>query len=211
MALRRRVSPLKDPVSAIMNVFKEAFSMETLEAALQSGIGFGGTLAGSKLVYNTLVPAFNTQVGRVASGFAVTILETLVLGWLGGPKIGARVLTGGVLATLWQGISEAVRGTPAAQWIPTLGEGPEDAEFRQAIEAEVLRELRGGGMDMYLPPAGISYLPAAGSSAYLTGRESDRLLATGVNAYLTERELAKVTGMGDSDGEFGGASAPEQF
>lgn len=215
VALRRRVS-LSDPIGSVMAVFKEAFSKETLMAAVQSGIGFGGTLGGSKLIFNSFA-MLNTPIGRVGTNFVVTVLETLLFGAVGGAKLGARVLTGGLLATIWQGVSEAVRGTPAAQWVPTLGEGPEDAEFRRAIEGEVLRELRGGrragpdGMSIYLKPAGINYVPAAGTNAYLTGREADKLAVGGVNAYMTERELDRATGMGDSEGEFGSASAPERF
>ncbi len=199
-----------------MSVLKEAFSKETLVAAVQSGLGFGGALGGSKLLFNSFA-MLNTPVGRVGTNLIVTIIETLVFGAVGGAKLGARILTGGLLATIWQGVSEAVRGTPAAQWVPTLGEGPEDAEFRRAIEGEVLRELRGGGrytdegMSIYLPPAGVNYVPAAGASAYMTGREADRLVDAGQSAYMTGRELDRAAGMGDSEEEFASASAPERF
>ena len=200
-----------------MGVLKEAFSKETLMAAVQSGLGFGGALGGSKLLFNSFA-MLNTPVGRVGTNLLVTILETLVFGAVGGAKLGARILTGGLLATIWQGVSEAVRGTPAAQWVPTLGEGPEDAEFRRAIVGEVLRELRGGGgrytdegMSIYLQPAGVNYVPAAGASAYMTGREADKLAYNGVGAYMTERELDRSTGMGDAEEEFSASTAPERF
>lgn len=215
IALRRRVS-LSDPIGSVMGVFKEAFSKDTLMAAVQSGLGFGGTLGGSKLLFNSFA-MLNTPVGRVGTNLVVTILETLLFGALGGARLGARVLTGGLLATIWQGVSEAVRGTPAAQWVPTLGEGPEDAEFRRAIESEVLRELRGGGsysdegMSIYLQPAGVNYVPAAGANAYMTGREADKLASQNMSAYMTGRELDRTTGMGDAEEEFSASSAPERF
>lgn len=211
MALRRRVS-LSDPIGSVMSVFKDAFSKETLLAAAQSAIGFGGVLGGSKLVYNSF-PVVNTPIGRVGTHVVMTVLETLLFGAVGGAKLGARVLTGGLLATIWQGVSEAVRGTPAAQWVPTLGEGPEDAEFRRAIESEVLRELRGGeeGMSVYLQPAGVSYVQPAGMKAYMTGGEADKLAYRGMDAYMTERELDGASGMGDAEGEFSAATAPERF
>lgn len=207
---------LSDPIGSVMGVLKEAFSKETLTAAVQSGLGFGGTLGGSKLLFNSFA-MLNTPVGRVGTNLVVTILETLLFGAVGGAKLGARILTGGLLATIWQGVSEAVRGTPAAQWVPTLGEGPEDAEFRRAIEGEVLRELRGGGrytdegMSIYLPAAGVNYVQPAGASAYMTGREADKLAYNGVGAYMTERELDRASGMGDAEEEFSAATAPERF
>lgn len=204
-------------MGAITGVLKEAFSKESLETAIQGTLGFAGALGGSKLVYRTLIPALDTQFGRPLVTLLATIVETLVGGWVGGSRFGARVLVGGLIGTVWQGVSEAIRGTKAADWVPLLGEGPEDAAFRRAIEQEVLRELKGGsnadGMSIYLRPAGVQYVRPAGSQAYLTGREAQRLEnnPAGVGAYMTQRELDQTSGMGDAEGEFSAASAPERF
>lgn len=212
---------MSNPLDAVTKIFKDAFSMDTLEAVFQSGIGFGVAAGGARFVYRGLITDLNTPVGRVASHLGVTIAETLLLGYIGGPKMGTRALTGGLLATAWQGLTEAVADTPAAEYIPTLGEGPSSEEFRQAIESEVLKEIhgarRGGeGMSIYLQPAGVSdtYLSPAGASAYLTEREVQRAenRPVGMSAYLTEREAERAqAGMGQEDGEFGSSLLPEAF
>lgn len=191
--------------------------MDSVETVFQAGLGFGAALAGSRLVYRKVLPVLDTPVGRVGTHIGVSVLETVLAGYVGGSRLATRVLTGGLLATLWQGLTE-ILPSEAKEFIPTLGDS-ESPEFRRAIETEVLRELRGGGgdgggMSTYLQPAGVSqsYLQSAGSSAYLTGREGMNLERSGVSAYLTERELvAAEGGMGSSDTEFGGRSLPERF
>jgi hypothetical protein len=221
---RRRVRLLANPIGAITDIFEEAFSGETLETVFHTGLGFGGTLVGSRLIYKQLITGLgDSALGRIGTTLGVSILGGALLGMIGGPKLGVRALGGGMLATLWAGLSEAVKDTKAADWIPTLGEGPESAEFRQAIEAEVLKELRGGGMSqdgeeteegmsVYLQPAGVSetYLSPAGSQTYLTSGEAER--SAGMATYLTRQNVvASEAGVGDSDSEFGGESLPERF
>lgn len=219
---RRRVRLLANPIAAITDIFEEAFSGETLETVFHTGLGFGGTLVGSRLIYKQLLTGLGeSPFGRIGTTLGVSILGSALLGVVGGHKLGVRALGGGLLATLWQGITEAVHGTKAADWIPTLGEGPESAEFRKAIESEVLKELRGGGMSqddegmsVYLQPAGVSetYLTPAGSQAYLTSREAEKDVRGGMSAYLTSRNVeASEAGVGDTDSEFGGNSLPERF
>lgn len=198
--------------------------MDTFESMFQTGIGFGATAGGARFVYRGLLTGLNTPIGRVGTHLGVTLIETLVLGYIGGPRFATRALTGGLLATGWQGLTELVSGTPAADYIPTLGEGAETEEFRKAIEQEVLKEIRGGGvsgysqdrdgMSIYLQPAGVSetYLSPAGASAYLTEGEAERAEHNvGVSAYLTEGEVDRITGMGDAETEFSSESAPERF
>lgn len=218
---RRRVRLLSNPIAGIMDIFTEAFSGETLETVFHTGLGFGGTLVGSRLIFKQLITKLGeSAIGRVGTTLGVGIIGSALLGMIGGKTLGVRALGGGMLATLWAGLSEAVKDTKAADWIPTLGDGPESTEFRQAIEAEVLKELRGSGvsqddeegMSVYLQPAGVSetYLQPAGSSAYLTSVEGER--SAGMSAYLSRQGVvAAEAGVGDSDSEFGGNSLPERF
>lgn len=221
---RRRFRLLSNPLEAIKDAFADAFSGDTLETVFHTGLGFGGTLVGSRLIYKELITALGgSAVGRVGTTAVTGILTSALLGMVGGRDLGVRALAGGLLATLWQGLSEAVRDTKAADWIPTLGEG-ESEEFRKAIEHEVLRELKGGmgedeieyeedeeGMSYYLPPAGSEeYLPAAGSEAYLTSSEGEETTDEGMAAYLTRGEtVAAEAGVGEN--EFGPESLPERF
>lgn len=210
---RRRIALLSNPVNAVMQVVKEAFSGDTLEQVFQTGLGFGAAAAGQRFVTRKLFPGLNTDVGRVGVTFGVSLIETLLLSFFGQSRMAVRALTGGLLATAWQGASEWLPAS-VKDFVPTLGDN-EDAEFRQAIEQEVLREIRGGssdeGMSVYLTPAGVSdtYLQPAGSSAYLTQSEADR--AAGMSVYLTRKEVEATSGMGDSDGEFGRGGMPERF
>jgi len=187
--------------------------MDSLVSMAQTGLGFGLTAGGSRLVYRQLFVQLDTPIGRVGTNLAGALIQTLVLGMIGGTKLATRALTGGLLAAGWQGLTEAVRDTQAAQWIPTLGEDADTASFRKALQREVLREISGGrragaeGMSVYLQPAGVSetYLQPAGSAAYLTQQE---IRNANLGAYLTQKE---VTGLGDSESEFSAGSAPERF
>jgi hypothetical protein len=205
-----------DPVTAIKNALMSAFSMDTLESLFQMGVGFGGAMTISKWLYvQPWMPATAQTASFVQVGS--TLISTAVLTGasvlLKNPKLTARVLTGGLFATLWQAISLAVSGTPAAQFIPTLSGSPETDAFRKAIEAEVLKELKGGGVHgylrsagsegfaTYLQPAGIEYLSPAGSEAYLTQVNASRANA-GMGAYLTQinSEMANA-GIGHDQGD----------
>lgn len=218
-----------DPISAIKNAIMSAFSMDTVETLGQMGVGFGGSLWLAKMFVN--LPQVPTTIDsmpywKVGSTFLASALLAGASSLLKSPKLTARMLTGGLFATLWTAVSEAVKNTSAAQFIPTLS-GTDDT-FRKAIEAEVLKELRGGGVNGYLPaagaegystylrPAGIEYLRPAGQEAYLTQTNTERAnAAAGMSAFLTERESARVdarpSGVGDDAGEFGGRDLPERF
>lgn len=214
---RRSTRLLSDPIGAIKDTILSAFSKETLETVFHSAIGFGGTLVASRFLSKKVFPMLGeTPVARVATSFGVSVLGSLLLGFIGGARLASRSFAGGLLATGWQVLSE-VLPPEAKEIIPTLGEGPETASFRRAIESEMLREMRGGGnegMSVYLQPAGIqeTYMTPAGSETYLTSGEGNRLDQSGVSAYLTKRELvASESGVGDADSEFGGRSLPERF
>ncbi len=224
---------MNNPLAALTDTLKEAFSGETLETVFHTGLGFGGTLVASRLIYKQLITGLgDSAVGRVGTTAVAGVLTSALLGTIGGKGMGVRALMGGLLATLWAGVSEAVKDTAAADWIPTLGEG-ESEEFRKAIEQEVLRELKGGGvshheaegeseaeydeegMSYYLSPAGAQeYQAPAGSEAYLTSQEAEVAedAPHGMEAYLTSREVvATEAGVGQSDAEFGPAGMPERF
>lgn len=230
---RRRYHLMNNPLAALTDTLKEAFSGETLETVFHTGLGFGGTLVASRLIYKQLITGLgDSAVGRVGTTAVAGVLTSALLGTIGGKGMGVRALMGGLLATLWAGVSEAVKDTAAADWIPTLGEG-ESEEFRKAIEQEVLRELKGGGvshaegdgqgkeeydeegMSYYLSPAGAQeYQAPAGSEAYLTSQEAEAAedAPHGMEAYLTSREVvATEAGVGESDAEFGPAGMPERF
>jgi hypothetical protein len=215
-----------DPIGAIKAALADAFSMDTLEALFHTGLGFGGVVIGGRLIYKKLIPKFGeSAVGRVGTMLGTTILGTALTGLLTKNRsLTARVLAGGLLGTLWQGISEALPDS-AKEFVPTLGAGAETEEFRKAIEKEVLRELRGGvsdylqpagaeGISEYIQPAGIenTYLTPAGAETYLTAREGDD--AT-MGAFLTDRETERVemnpSGVGEPFDEFARASMPERF
>lgn len=216
-----------DPVSAIKNALMSAFSMDTMETLFQMGIGFGGSMTLSKWLY--VQPWMPATAGtapfvQVGSTFLSTALLTGASVLLKNPKLTARVLTGGLFATLWQAISLAVAGTPAQQFIPTLSGSPETDAFRKAIEAEVLKELKGGGvhgylrsagsegMSTYLQPAGISYLRPAGSEAYLTQFNTQQANG-GMGAYLTQFNTDQANaGMGGGvEDEFSRRGMSERF
>ena len=232
---RRRYNLMNNPLTALTDTLKEAFSGETLETVFHTGLGFGGTLVASRLIYRQLITGLgDSAVGRVGTTAVAGVLTSALLGTIGGKGLGVRALMGGLLATLWAGVSEVVKDTDAAEWIPTLGEG-ESEEFRKAIEQEVLRELKGGGvshheaegegqseaeydeegMSYYLSPAGAQeYQAPAGSEAYLTSQEAEAAedAPHGMEAYLTSREVvAAEAGVGQSDSEFGPAGMPERF
>jgi hypothetical protein len=217
-----------DPIAAIKNALMSAFSMDTAETLFQMGLGFGGAMSMSKWLYvQPWMPATATTAPFVQVGS--TLLSTALLTGasvlLKNPKLTARVLTGGLFATLWQGLSLAVAGTPVQQFIPTLSGSPETDAFRKAIEAEVLKELKGGGvhgylraagsegMSTYLQPAGIAYLKPAGSEAYLTQVNTERANA-GMGAYLTQvnSEMANAgVGHDQGDDEFSRRGMSERF
>ena len=219
---RRSFRLLSNPIDAITDAFQDAFSGETLETVFHTGLGFGGTLVSSRLIQKQLITALGeTWYGRMGTTLGAGILTSAVLGMVGGKNLGVRSLGGALMAVLWQGVSEAVRDTQAADWIPTLGEG-ESEEFRKAIEHEVLKELKGGvseyddeGMSYYLAPAGSEeYIPAAGSEAYLTSSEAEEEAEgpVGMSAYLTrDNTIAAEAGVGMGDSEFGPEGIPEKF
>lgn len=200
---------MDNPLQAVMDVVKDAFSKPTLETMLHTGVGFGGTLAVAKLLSGPKVlnvasgEETLTKVERVGVTLGGTVLTTALGGMILGPAGGARMLIGGLLATLWQAVTEVVKDTSAAEFIPTLGD-PVDADFRKAVETEVLRSLRGGrNMSGYLQPAGSeAYLQPAGSAAYFTPRK------TGLGAFSTEMEVA---GAGVGETEFGSTEMIERF
>lgn len=214
-----------DPIGAIKSAIMSAFSVDTLETLAHMGVGFGGSLWLSKLLVNqSFVPTTPETMPywKIASTFGSTLALTGLSALLKKPALTARVLTGGLFATLWQAISQAVSGTQFQQYVPTLG-GAENDEFRKAIESEVLKELRGGvhgylpaagaeGYETYLRPAGIEYLRPAGSEAYLTEINTERARG-GMSAYLTERNtVAADAGVGnDHDDEFSRRGMPERF
>jgi hypothetical protein len=217
-----------DPIGAIKNAIMSAFSMDTFETLFHMGLGFGGSIAISK----TLIAKFSPDVlgasamGRVGGTFATTIALTVLSSFFKNPAMTARMLTGGLFATAWQGLSEAIADKPDIKaYIPTLSGPPETDEFRKAIEREVLKELKGGvhgylpaagaeGYSTYLRPAGIEYLRPAGAEAYLTRVNSERA-QDGMGAFLTERETSRVdshpAGVGGDEGEFSRESMPERF
>jgi len=214
-----------DPIGAIKNAIMSAFSMDTVETLAHMGVGFGGSLWLSKMLTNaSFVPTTPETMPywKIASTFLSTLGLTGASSLLKNSRLTARVLTGGLFATLWQAISQMVSGTQFQQYIPTLS-GAETDEFRRAIESEVLKELRGGhagylpaagaeGYETYLRPAGIEYLRPAGSEAYLTQVNTERANA-GMSAYLTERntEMANAGVGHESDDEFSRRGMPERF
>jgi len=214
-----------DPIGAIKNAIMSAFSVDTLETLGQMGVGFGGSLwLGKLLVNQSWVPTTPESMPywKIASTFGATLGLTGISSFLKKPSLTARILTGGLFATLWQALSQAVSGTQFQQYVPTLS-GAENDEFRRAIESEVLRELRGGvngylpaagaeGYETYLRPAGIEYLRAAGSEAYLTNQNLTRA-ENGMGAYLTEVGAEKAqAGLGeDISDEFSRRAMPERF
>lgn len=217
-----------DPISAIKEALESAFSMDTLETMFHTAIGFGGVASWGRLLYKQVIPALGRNaIGRVGTMLGTTVLSTSLIGMVTRNRnLTTRFLAGGLLATLWQGLSEALP-EGAKEFIPTLGEALESEEFRKAIEQEVLKELRrGSGVQEYLPaagaegvteyirPAGVeeTYLTPAGAEAYLTAAEGDR--AT-MGAYLTESQLERVemhpSGIGEAFDEFARSSMPERF
>jgi hypothetical protein len=199
---------MDNPLQAVMDVVKDAFSRPTLETMLHTGAGFGAALviarfASSAKVLNVTGEATLDKVGRVATTLGGTVLSSVLGGMVLGKVGAARMVIGGLLATLWQGVTELVKQTDAAQYIPTLGQAV-DEDFRKAVEVEVLRNLRrGGGMNAYLTPAGSErYLQPAGSAAYFTPR------GAGMEAFATERSVVEA-GVGDS--EFGPSADVEKF
>jgi hypothetical protein len=216
-----------DPIGAIKNAIMSAFSVDTLETLAHMGAGFGGSLWLGKLFVNqSWVPTTPESMPywKIASNFGATLALTGLSSLLKKPAMTARILTGGLFATLWQALSQAVSGTQFQQYVPTLGSAESD-EFRRAIESEVLRELRGGvngylpaagaeGYETYLRPAGIEYLRPAGSEAYLTNQGLVKA-ENGMGAYLTETGAEKAqAGMGRGDDiadEFSRRAMPERF
>lgn len=197
-----------------------AFSGDTMETLFHLGLGFGSVIPLSRLVIKNLIPTLgDTAYGRVGGTLGVTLLGTALAGLVSkDSKLTSRYLAGGLLATLWQGLTEFLP-VEAKAYIPTLG-APESDAFRRAIEKEVLKELRGGGVHgymqaagtegvtTYMTPAGIEYLRPAGAEAYLTEVNASRAEA-GLGAYLTEVGAERAqAGLGD---EFSRTALPEQF
>lgn len=216
-----------DPIGAIKAALAEAFSMDTLESLFHMGLGFGGVVVGGRMVYKKLIPSLGeSAIGRVGTMLGSTIIGTALAGFLTKNRsLTARVLAGGLLGTLWQGITEVLPES-AKEFVPTLGDAPETEEFRKAIEKEVLRELRGNGVQEYLQPAGAegysdyiqpagiqeTYLTPAGAEAFLTSREGDDATLGGyLTASETERVELNPSGVGEPFDEFARTSAPEKF
>ncbi len=215
-----------DPIGAIKNAIMSAFSFDTLETLAHMGVGFGGSLFTGKIMATQIAKMTGALESapyvKIGSTFLSTLALTGASSLLKNSRLTARVLTGGLFATLWQGLTAIVSGTEFQQFVPTLS-GAENDEFRRAIESEVLKELRGGGVHGYLPaagaegyetylrPAGIEYLRPAGSEAYLTEVNSERAQA-GMGAYLTEKGIDRAeAGMGQGDDEFSRRGMPEKF
>ncbi|MGH9317728.1 MAG: hypothetical protein ACRD1P_11565 [Thermoanaerobaculia bacterium] len=223
----RTVRLSADPIGAIKAALSDAFSMDTLEALFHTALGFGGVATLGKIVYKKVIPSFGESgIGRVGTMIGTTIIGSALAGVLTKNRsLTTRVLAGGLLATLWQGLTEILPDS-AKEFIPTLGEAPETEEFRKAIEKEVLRELRGGGVQEYLPaagaegfseyiqPAGIeqTYLTPAGQETYLTAAEGEGAM---MGSYLTEREVERVeaqpSGVGEAFDEFSRTAMAERF
>lgn len=212
-----------DPIAALKNALMSAFSMDSIETVMQMGVGFGGSLTLSKMALSQWWPAGTPipDYARVGATFATSALLTAASSLLKNSKLTARILTGGLFATLWQGLSAMVAGTTMQPYIPTLSGSPETDAFRKAIESEVLKELKGGGVhgylraagsegtSTYLQPAGVSYLRAAGAEAYLTQVNSRRANA-GMGAYMTEVNT-EMANSGVGDDEFSRRGMPEKF
>ena len=212
-----------DPIGAIKNALMSAFSVDTVETLLQMGVGFGGSITASKFISAELASRFSFVVPSAAKPLVTLAASALLTGassLLKKPQLSARVLTGGLFAALWQGLSLLVEGTQVQQFVPTLS-GAETDEFRRAIEREVLKELKGGGVhgylraagsegiSTYMQPAGIEYLRPAGSEAYLTEVNAERA-ESGMGAYLTEVGAERAqAGLGDD--EFSRRGMPEKF
>lgn len=176
------------------------------------------TLVGAQAIGNVIPDLKASAVGRVALPAGTAIIGSSLVGMiLKDPKLAGRVMVGGLLATTLQVLGE-ILPAEAKAFVPTVGLGQAGSEeFRQAIESEVLRELRGGnvvpaGYEQYVAPAGSEqYLQPAGVAAYLTEGEADR--ATGMGAYMTEREAVRA-GMGQAPrptDEMGSEGMPEKF
>jgi len=205
---------LSNPIDSIMGAFQDAFSTDTLEAVAGLGLGFGATLAIAKIVNSDKVLKLTgkdtvDKVGRVGVTAGASIAQSVLLGMIGQRSLAAQSLVGGMLATLWQGLTE-ILPAEVKVYVPTLGDAETD-KFRQAIEQEVLRELN-GGMNAYLEPAGAmsAYLPPAGASAYLTTGDARSARGNSLGAYLTERE-ARRYGMASVDMEFDNSQMQEKF
>jgi hypothetical protein len=223
---RRSFRLLDNPLKAVTDVFKQAFTGETLETVFHTALGFGGTAIGSRLIIKKVIPSLGESgVGRVGATLGVGLLGGALLGAVGGAKLGARAVVGGLLATAWQVLTEVLPAS-AKEFIPTLGQDAETESFRKAIEAEVVRELRGGGagddqwavggdsMSVYIPAAGVNevYLQPAGQSTYLTSQEAIRTDRAGMTSYLTQGDVERSeAGMGTYEGEFSAESMPERF
>lgn len=216
-----------DPIGAIKAALSEAFSMDTLEALFHTGLGFGGVAIGGRLLYRKVIPSLGeSALGRVGVMAGTTVLGTALMGFVTKNKaLTTRFLAGGLLATLWQGLSEILPES-AKEFVPTLGDAPETEEFRRAIEKEVLKELRGGGVQEYMAPAGAegiseyiqpagiqeTYLRPAGQETYLTQVQGEE--AT-MGSFLTSSEVERVearpSGVGEAFDEFSRVSMAERF
>ena len=219
---RRRVRYSRNPLKQIQSAFNEVFSMDTFEQVFQTGIGFGGAIAGTNLLVDNIgVDALKTGWGKVGATAGVSALESGLLHMVTkDARFAKRVLVGGMLATLLRALGQVIPAdSELRKWVPTLGN--RNGQFRRAIERQVLREMRGSGNSAYyMPAAGSSayYMPAAGSAAYLTPSElrsaENRagLAGNGMGAYLTaaQGESLDVTGFAGYKGtvsEFGNAGA----
>lgn len=206
---RRRVH--WNPVATLATTFRDAFSRNSLEGAVQTGIGFAGTLTLSRLVHSQVLPDWNTPVGRIGTTLGSSIAIGSILSMLGQPAFAARALVGGTLALLFRTLTEIL---PREQTIiPTLGQNDAaDDDFRRAVQEEFLRRMRAEGSDAVaserIIPAGAEavYYPAA-VGAYAT--EQDLRRAMNMGAYLTEKEAARVMGIGSD--EFSADGSPERF
>ena len=200
---RRRYS--MNPAATLMGTVKEVFSTESVQTIIAGRAGFGGALALPQAalsgwsMYNG--SEIQNKVVRVASsGVATALLATAAAYFTKDRQIVRNVITGGLIATGWRGVSEAVPADKKSSFpIPLLsgmGDAQSDA-FRTAIEAEIVKQLQSEGV-----------------SGYLTLDQARRAGMAGMGAYVTPSELSAATmhpvGIGVAD-EFDPKQARERF
>lgn len=190
-----------------MSSIKDVVSVDAVKTAVAGLAGFGGALGIPQAVLSSTEAWKNPWI-RVGASLLTTALLGVVVNYVTKDReLVKTAITGGLVATGWRGLSEAVPADKKASFPIPLLAGMGDAasdNFRRAIEQEIVQQLNQNGVSAYLTPG-----QADRAQVQMNGYRRN------MGAYLTPGQVDRaqgfaLSGMGRAD-EFDTKSIAERF